>query len=236
MASRDVRWKDVVNAGLHRATRAGLRARLAAQSRLGLTTPYQPDPFAAGTEDGLRSSAQRFEAFAPSLPDGPISVLDIGCNEGYFVFRMAERGGTCIGIDGDRNAVMVAEARAKLQLVPNALFANFPVEHSNVEGLPRFDVVILLSVFHHWVRHQGRESAEDLFAGLASHAGRYMVFETGQPDEDSRWANELAFMEPDFRSYVKGLFTSTGFSDVRELGSFPTTVSATPRVLWLATR
>lgn len=229
-----MRGRDLGNALAHRLTLAFLRVRLALQRRW--VKVYQPDPFARTVPEGVRDSADRFEAFSEYLPAGPVSVLDVGCNEGYFVFRLAERGGLSIGIDQDRNAVMIAEARARVHGVPNAVFSNMAVTVDNVDALPDADVVILLSVFHHWARHWGPEVATDVLRRLAVHARHGLVFETGHSGElGARWTDALAFMGG-YREWVRGVLAECGFSKVVEAGEYATTVSATPRVMFVAVR
>lgn len=231
--------RDVANVALHRLTLLWLRLRLSLQRNLRLTTSYQPDPFSPIRRSSeARDSQERFEAFAKLLPEGePLSTLDIGCNEGFFVFRMAEQGGTCLGFDLDRNAIMVAEARAWLHGSTNALFAVRSIDRHSAQSLPDVDVVICLSVFHHWVRHMGVEEAIATLSAVAAHAKHYLVFETGQPNElRTRWADQLAFMGEDYRTWVNETLITLGFQEVRQVGEFRTTVSPTLRSLFVAAR
>ena len=72
---------------------------------------------------------------------------------------------------------------------------------------------------------------------VAEHAERYLVFETGQPDEvGAKWAHELTFMEPDAKIWTQDFLREVGFDEVHNLGTFPTSVSDTPRHLFLAVR
>ena len=82
------------------------------QVRLGLLEVYQPIYSRRwGVEDSaLRGCEDRLRAFTAKLPGGPISVLDFGCNIGFFVFSLAERGGACVGIDAGRKEVIAAKA------------------------------------------------------------------------------------------------------------------------------
>ena len=227
------------NVILHRGTVLSLRIRLALQRRLRLTHEYQPDPFvkepAPGDGRG-RPCEDRYNAFVAHLPEGEaLSVLDIGCNRGYFVFRMAERGGLCIGIDSDRNEIMFADALATVHGVPNVAFTTMVVDRKSVEGLPSVDVTICLSIFHHWVRSYGVEAAKDIMRVIADRTESFLIFETGGPDEEeTQWADELSFMRSEDNAWIRCFLFELGFEEVSEEGPFTTTVSRIPRTLYVA--
>lgn len=219
---------------LNDLTIAALRLRLAVQ-RL-LVEEYQPDPF--GESSDPRMSQARFEALDGCLPARqPVSVLDIGCNEGFFVFRLAERGGLCLGLDLDNRALMMARARARIHGVENVAFLRWEVDTANALALPLVDAVICLSVFHHWVRYQGLEEARAILSAVASRARSHLVFETGQADElDARWASDLGFMGSDPDRWIRVELASLGFEQIQRVGEFPTTVSSRTRGLYVASR
>ncbi len=231
--------RDYANAGLHRLDRLALRTRLALDLRAGLTTLYQPNPFDPGHRQAAagRACADRFAAFSKHLPaDTPLSTIDVGCNIGYFVFRMAERGGLCLGVDWGRNEIALARRLAAKHNVANALFAQMAVTEKTAATLPTADLVICLSIFHHWARKLGLDGATAIMRGLAGHAGKYMVFETGQPDEPTDWASDLHFMGSDPQGWTQQYLSDLGFAEVTHLGEFPTSLSPIPRNLYLAGR
>ena len=124
---------------------------------------------------------------------------------------------------------------ARLHKVPNAVFARIDIDKHSIAGLPRVDLVICLSIFHHWARRLGEESAKDIMRQLAARTRRYMVFETGQPDEiDTDWAKDLSFMGADHDGYVLNMLREIGFERTTNLGQFPTSISPVPRNLYLA--
>lgn len=232
-----MKLSDLINAVLHRTSQISLALRLAVQTRFRLTHNYQPDPFSHAGNDS-RACAARFAAAAAELADlERPSVLDVGCNQGYFTFRFAEKGGICLGFDNDRAELMVARARAAVHRVHNVAFFEMLLDTKSIKGLPESDVVICLSIFHHWVRHYGQKGAEDLMRDLAGRAGKAMVFDTGQPEETAtRWARQLDFMKPDGPAWIEGFLKDLGFAQVRRLGQFPTSLSPVPRELFVARR
>lgn len=77
------------------------------------------------------------------------SVLDIGCNEGFFAFEAERRGAAYVlAIDSD------VTARKKFHIVKHLLKSNVDFSFLSVADLDerkvgRFDVTLFLSVFHH---------------------------------------------------------------------------------------
>jgi SAM-dependent methyltransferase len=234
-----MKTRDVLNALLHKLTRLALRLRLPIQRRWGFDQSYQPNPFVnEGDNASKRLCIDRFNAFSEVFEPGvALSCMDIGCNQGYFVIRMAERGGFCLGIDYGRNEIMVAQATAKLAEVNNVAFAQLDVDEAMAKALPKVDVVICMSVFHHWVRRFGEDGARKIMDAVASRAGRYLVFETGQPEETGvAWADSLSFMGEDSQQWVEQYLLSNGFSRVEQVGEFIAEVSGMPRKLYVAVR
>ena len=175
--------------------------------------------------------------FGTSTGQCPLSVLDIGCNLGYFVFRMAERGGFWIGIDWGRNELMIAQATAYLNDVRNVAFSRIEVDEISVKRLPNVDMVICLSVFHHWVNRYGQKQALDMMTSLSQCAKKYLVFESGQPEEiDKPWSKKLSFMIPNGFTWIQEFLLRLGFNEVQSVGQFPTSVSDVPRDLFVAVR
>jgi|GEM_PF-826465 len=236
-----MKLKDITNALIHRANIVLLRLRLFSQFRLGLLKQYQPDPFSRESADASytgRACIDRFEAISKVLPPNtPLSVLDVGCNIGYFVFRMAERGGFCLGTDIGRNEIMAAQALAYVHEIQNAAFTRFKVTPETVHFLPQVDTIFCLSIFHHFVRYFGEQDALEMMRDLSGKAGKYLVFETGQPDESGvAWADKLSFMRPDPREWIHGFLLELGFNKVHNLGKFQTSVSHVKRHLFVAER
>lgn len=206
--------------------------------RLGLIGRYQPDPFRPLDSQGaVRDCADRFNALSRWLPEGPLSALDFGCHSGYFTFRMAERGGLCIGIDRGEAEILTARSLATLHGVRNAAFVRMDLSPANTGGLPSADVVFCLSIFHHWVRQYGQDGALALLRALAGRATGYFVFETGQPEEaDMLWADQLAFVGNDVVPWANRTLQNLGFATVHYAGTHPSGVSKADRHLFVAVR
>jgi len=206
------------------------------QNNLNLTKGYQPNPFILDG-DSIRVCQDRFISIDSELPNEPLSCLDIGCNEGFFTFKIAERGGFCMGIDSGRNEIMIAESIKEINCIENVSFVNMKISLDSFKGLPSFDVIFLLSVFHHIVRHNDIEYAKIFMLELFVKNHKYLVFETGQPDEEGvDWTKDLFFMLPNPEAWVKNMLLSVGYSSVKVIGKNKSIKSSVPRLLFLATK
>jgi len=109
---------------------------------------------------------------AASYDDASGSVLDVACNEGYFLFEMLKRGARYgVGIEGR------AENLAKAEFVKRKLgFANCEFRLADVllenYGVAVHDVVLLLGIIYHV------ENPIGLIRKAAAAAKRYLFVET----------------------------------------------------------
>ena len=90
---------------------------------------------------------QTFERALPSHLDGR-SVLDVGCNAGFFSLRMKERGaGRVVAIDADERYLSQARLAAEVA------GADIEFRHLDVYDVAqlgeRFDLVLFLGVLYH---------------------------------------------------------------------------------------
>lgn len=233
-------WRNVGNAGLYKIIRLLEKIQLFFQLKLGFLKTYAPNAFVDQSETcgDERASHERFRAISDYLPKNhPLTTLDIGCNLGFFTFNMAKRGGLCIGIDYGRNEILAARALASHHSIRNVVFTQMEITPENASLLPITDVVICLSVFHHWIRKLGEEKSLIIMKGLAKSAGKYLIFDTGQPDEKGvSWSDCLGFMRPNVEIWANGYLKALGFSEVINLGSYKTSVSEVPRILFIAVK
>lgn len=100
------------------------------------------------------------------------SVLDIGCSEGYFSYKIASKGYTVTAID--RNGTMLRMTESLVTV--NALEVTCHV--CNWEDLFQdsvyYDNVLMLSVFHHTIEEHG-DKAFALLARLKGKVGRVFL-------------------------------------------------------------
>jgi len=121
--------------------------------------------------------AFKFRGFADALPDDleGKSVLDIGCNAGFYSIEMKRRGaGRVLGIDSDERYLAQARLVSETLGFPDIEFRQLSVYDVGALG-EKFDWVIFMGVLYH-LRHP--LLALDL---IREHvAGDRMLFQTMQ--------------------------------------------------------
>ncbi len=121
--------------------------------------------------------AFKFARFADALPQdlSGKSVLDIGCNAGFYAIEMKRRGAAeVVGIDSDERYLAQARFAADALGFPDIRFEQLSVYDVGRLGR-RFDLVIFMGVLYH-LRHP--LLALDL---IREHvAGELMLFQTMQ--------------------------------------------------------
>jgi tRNA (mo5U34)-methyltransferase len=96
----------------------------------------------------------KFQRFAAHLPDDLTgkTVLDIGCNAGFYSMEMKRRGASrVVGIDSDERYLAQARFAAETLGYDNIEFRNLSVYDVGALG-ERFDLVIFMGVLYH-LRH-----------------------------------------------------------------------------------
>ncbi|MHB9027853.1 MAG: TIGR04290 family methyltransferase [Candidatus Latescibacterota bacterium] len=118
--------------------------------------------------------AFKWQHIAPLLPEVLTgwTVLDIGCNAGFYSFELARRGARVMGIDFDEHYLRQARWAADvLGLADSIQFVRmqiYDLMHTN----DRYDIVLFLGVFYH-LRYP--LLAMDI---VAPKVKRFMVFQT----------------------------------------------------------
>jgi tRNA (mo5U34)-methyltransferase len=144
----------------------------------------------------------KFEAFRDFIPNDLTgkSVLDIGCNAGFYSIEMKRRGASrVLGIDTDMHYLRQARFAAEIENV-DVEFRQLGVWDIADLG-ERFDLVIFMGVLYH-LRHP--LLALDL---IHEHAARdLMLFQSMQ-----RGSPEILALEADYDFNEKSLFDEPGF-------------------------
>ncbi len=182
---------------------------------------YQPLPW-IGIHRGRRAEGTRarWEVIRSALFDSPVSSgMDIGCNMGYFCFELAQNGIPMLGVDMDSRYLRIAKyARYKIGLQKVAL-SEMEVNTETVCLLPVTDLVLLLSVWHHWVKVYGLDEATTLLALLWDKCGKIMFFETGEAEMTPDFG--LSFLGNSPRAWLESYLAKTcPNSVVTHLGRF----------------
>ena len=101
----------------------------ALQNILSVTHNYQPNPFSKKNRAG-RDTYDRYNAILSNINETPKSVIDLGCNRGFFVLKTAAEGSISIGVDHDWFEIIWARALAEKNNTSNALFMNAEINSS----------------------------------------------------------------------------------------------------------
>ncbi len=157
-----------------------------------------------------RASDDRLQLIAQNVPLHTIKTyLDIGSQLGYFVFKIAEYSEIkAVGIEQDRRAYYYAQSLHILNKQPRVSFRHAHLTPESAKTLGDFDMISLLSVFHHLVKYQGFDAADKIIDELVSRC-KYFVFETGQANETQMaWSKNLSFMNASSASWLRNYLQS----------------------------
>jgi SAM-dependent methyltransferase len=145
-------------------------------------------------------------------PDG-LSVLDLACSYGWFVNEFSKRGSEATGVDADPSALKIGQIAYGLrpeQLVQGDLQTFL----SRVNRT--WDVVLLLSVLHHFARNPRRGRAEMLLREADRVTGFCLFLDMGQAHEE--WfRGTLRDWDDEF--VIDFIRRHTSFSHVMPLGA-----------------
>jgi tRNA (mo5U34)-methyltransferase len=145
----------------------------------------------------------KFRRFAPHLPAdlSGKSVLDIGCNAGFYSIEMKRRGASrVLGIDSDERYLAQAQLASEALGFGDIEFARLDVYDVGAIG-EHFDLVIFMGVLYH-LRHP--LLALDL---IREHVAKdLLLFQSMQ-----RGSNHVLPLEPDYKFEETDVFFESGF-------------------------
>jgi len=192
-----------------------------------------------------QSTVEKFDKIRSCMPGilgagTGASVLDLGCNEGYFSLRLASEGFWVTGIDPDPFVINVAKFLQQKYSVNTASFNQVMADAETLKSLPRYDMVLFLSVFQKWCGQHGFDEAREMLSALWGKTDRVMFFE--MPDsletvEDFREAlPEMGQTKDECREYIVKMLQSLDSSSVEWLGDFDMEYRQEHRSLFAVTR
>ena len=190
------------------------------------TLYYQPLPW-LGFDTAKRGAGTvaRWTAIEASIRGLPInSALDIGCNVGYFCFSLAAQGIPALGIDQDDRFLRIAQHAARKLAARHIAadkvgFCHLTIDRSTVRLLPQVDLILLLSVWHHWVRAYGLPTASEMLAAVWAKADQALFFETGEAEMPPEFGLSMLKISP--RDWLEDYLSAIcADSTVRCLGAF----------------
>lgn len=149
------------------------------------TTPaYQPVDVLGIAVDRTtqRRMESRWEAIAPVLERvAARSALDVGAAEGFYSLRMAQSGMPVVALEAKERPYRVLQRAASIIAPPGQLAQlRMTVSPETIELLPRADAVLLLAVWHHWIRNFGLAQADRMLTVTWERSKKVLFFETGE--------------------------------------------------------
>ena len=163
---------------------------------------YHPTHRAGPWHSGRRV-AGRLRTITDAVDFAQKSVLDLGCNGGYFSLALADQARQIVAIDGEAELIRLNIAKQADLGIANIEFQHALITPDLSAGMPEFDIVLFLSVFHHmlcasdahdWNTETERTAAMAVVAALRDKA-RILVFEMGYPWEGYDWSPKLPPMD-----------------------------------------
>lgn len=148
---------------------------------------------------------ERMELIKKHLPKKADTMLDIGANWGYFCHRFEDLGYQCTAVE---NSLLNLRFLKKLRRAENK---QFQVIRSSVldQCLPeRFDVVLALNIFHHFIKQETLH--QKLIQFLNKLNTRKMFFEPHRPGESQMKSSFRNYSPEEFVKFVRlhGRFSS----------------------------
>ena len=165
------------------------------------------------------------------------NILDIGCNNGYFLFNLIDKDSIGLGIDSDRNSIIISNSICLLKNKKNISFLNFYINSKNIHNIPAYETILFMSVFHHLVYNLGREESLKILKLICQKTNQNLIFDTGQINEGNfKWTKSNSFIGNDYEKFFKDFFFKNGFKKFISLGDFDTNISKNKRRLFLVSK
>jgi SAM-dependent methyltransferase len=166
--------------------------------------------------------------FIPSFTD--LSILDVGCNSGFFSIELNKLGAFVNGIDIDETLISEIKNFENKTLKFNVA----SVEEIAEQGVS-FNIILFMSVYHHLINLRGLDKAREILRKLAT-MSECLIFESGQRDEDVsfEWKNKLPEKFSTSEDIFEELEQNTNFEKFHLLGKLP--IHGGNRNIFLCTR
>lgn len=186
------------------------RLKHGAEEYLRVNTPLLEKP---QYQDRRIDNEQRWERIETHIQPEHDSMLDIGCAEGFFCARAAERGLQAIGIDSDEESIRTARNTRSDGTVE---FRAEEITPETIGGLPESDVILFLTVHHHWARAFGFESAAAMIRTLCTKS-ELLVYE---PPGDRYLGSKTNDVAQELSQYYTDLLRAIVGDDIRIVADY----------------
>jgi len=185
---------------------------------------YEPVLIDEKLYSAKREWQERWACIEREIVDyGIKSLLDIGCAEGFFARLAAEKHAVfSIGIEFNNKRLWLGELSRMHDDVANFAIVKALMTPESIGSLPKFEMVILLSVLHHVIRQSGRAGAIAFLSAIRSITGKRLIFEMGTSEETmNNWAGLMPTGNQRQFELLTSLLQEAGFQDIKQLASTP---------------
>lgn len=161
------------------------------------------------------------------------SSLEIGCNKGNLVKKISDEGVFAVGVD--------LKPYWAFSDTGSAILGVAPIDENQIQKIPGFDAIFLLSVHHQWVAAHGDEYAMSMINRIFSKAQVCMYIEFAAIADKYKYKHGSSFVDNDERSiiaYADGWLRSANLgASHRYLGKVREVPNKEPyRYMWVVER
>ena len=185
--------------------------RVYSQERGGAS--YQPILHPDLADIPAEQGHERFETIIAHLPERSGRLLDIGANKGYFCHRFEELGFDCTAAERSEKELYFLQG---LRDASEYRFEVFAGSAFDVPDPARFDVVLALNIFHHFLKDE--KTFQEFGAFLAALRPAVMVFEPHLPDDPQMASAYRNFAPEEFVEFLKARTSLTSAEQIGAAG------------------
>jgi 2-polyprenyl-3-methyl-5-hydroxy-6-metoxy-1,4-benzoquinol methylase len=141
----------------------------------------------------------RFDIIKKHLTAEKGTVLDIGCQWGYFCHKFEESGYDCCCVEkSNLNLYFLGKLRKaenrKFKIIPHSVF------DIQSDSTREYDVILALSVFHHFIKKEN--TYIKLIKLLKKLKGKELFFEPHNPEEPQMHGSYRNFDHKEFAKFI----------------------------------
>ncbi|MET3546508.1 SAM-dependent methyltransferase [Paenibacillus favisporus] len=199
---------------LHSAAAAEVEQTMKDQQRTLIYTPILNPRFYDMHSERDETYPTRLDHIARFLGPGKLkgrSVLDIGCNIGYYARHFVREGADVTGVEPDPDHHTLLH---KLNAMERTAFSVITERFEETEAVQQYDIGLLLTVFYHMMKDP--EACRRFLAQLDRSVCGLLFWESGDAIESEK---KLLIENTGFKHYEK-LADTFGTGKYRELGVF----------------
>ncbi len=128
-------------------------------------------------------------------------VLDLGCANGYFSFRISKYADRVTAIDYDSEVIALNQMLSDYHHIPNVDFRCEDITPDFAKRLDDYDVAFCLNVHHWWHKRHGGSGAREILHWLSRHV-RKMFFMTASTNSIAKYVVKEMGRSKSIQSYL----------------------------------